>query len=138
MITSTFNSVKEYVPLLMRKFNSIVKGKVIKKAGSGEEVTLSDSKVITKERKEVKDSFYNYIDVQYANLDHDIHSVKSNKKSINIPPKEFEALVSKYHNELTTIFDDLVIEKRMGPSLSKYASIVLSGILIENLNKQNK
>ena len=136
MITSVLKSVKEYVPVLMRKFNRIIKGKVIKKAGSGEEITLSDSKLITKERKEVKDSFYNYIDIQYANLDNDIHSVKSLNKGINISAEEFETFISKFHNEIASIFDDLILEKRMGPSLAKYSSIVLSGFLIDNLNKK--
>ena len=137
MIKSTFNSVKEILPSLIRKFQSIVKGKTIKQAGSGEEVILNDSKVITKERKVIKDSLYNLMDIQFSNLDNDIHAVKSLNQSIILTPEIFERVISNHYKELESIFDTFVIEKKMGPSLAKLSSILISGLLIEVLNSQD-
>ena len=136
-IISTLISEKQYVPILLRKFDSIIKGKVIQEAGSEKEINLVDSKIITKERKAVKDSFYNYIDAQFYNLDKDIHSVKSNKQNIVISPDDFEVLISKFNSEISKIYDSFISEKKLGPSLNKYSTIVLVGLLINRLNKDN-
>ena len=138
MITSTLISVKQYIPILLRKFESIIKGKIIKEAGTGKEIVLSDSKIIAKERKVIKDSFYNFIDVQFSNLENDIHSIKLQNKDIVITPDDFETLVSEFKVEISTIYEAFVTEKKMGPSLTKLATITLSGLLINKANEQNK
>lgn len=135
MIQSALNSVKQFVPNLIRKFESLIKGKEIKEAGSGKSIKLTDSKIITKERKTIKDSLFNFIDSAKAELDNDIHSVKSNHENIVISTDEFENFISEFKNEIMVTFEAFITEKKMGPTLAKYSTIVLSGLLIKKLNK---
>lgn len=137
-ITSTLISVKNYIPLLIKKFESIVNGKKVLEAGSGKEIELIESKTIAKERKTVKESFYTFIDAQYSNLDNDFHQVKSNNKDIVITPDEFEQIMANFRMEIAKTCETFVTEKKMAPSLTKYVTIALAGLLIENLNNKSE
>ena len=137
-ITSILKSVQSFLPKLISRFSSIIKNYQFMDPGKSEPIILKDSKDIATARKNVKEAFYIYIDTQYGQLQAiDIKFVIDNKKNIVITPAQFETLISRSFTEIRPAFETFLSEKKMSLSMSKYLSIVISGLLIEILNEND-
>lgn len=137
-IRSVLKSVQEFIPKLISRFSSIGKDAEFLDPGKSEPVKLRDSKDIAKARKNVKEAVYILLDTNYAQLQAtDIKLVRDNNKDIIITPEKFEILVTRIYTEIRPMCETFITEKKMSPSICKYVSIVLSGMLIEILNEQD-
>ena len=129
---SVLRSIKDSLPKLIKRMSSIVKDAVVIDV-AGKEKSLKDSKDIAKERKNVKETLYNIVDINFSNLTKDVHTVKSENTQIVINPDEFESIMNRFYTEIRPFCECFITEKKMSPTISKFVTIVFAGLLIEHI-----
>ena len=134
-IRAVLKSVQEFIPKLITRFSSIQKDADFQDPSTNNTINLRESKDVAKARQNVKQSLYTIVDSYFTDIQNkDVKSIRDKNITISISKDQFEILINRFYTEIRPLCETFITEKKMSPTISKYVTIVLSGLLIEMSN----